>query len=275
MLMVDGMRDRTPARLLQYHVRTSSNKVSSHGRGVIMPKSVYQDIYQDLKGRIECGDIAYGAFLPSENELTGRYSCSRSSVRRALAELASDGYVQSQQGKGVRVIRDPTLDVSRGYDGLETFNEMAARLNFTPTTRCLVLEDLTADEDLARLTGFPAGSELTHVLRVRIADGKALSTDESYYLSSVVEGLTPPIVEGGIYRFLEGERRIKIATSRRIITVEGVTEQDERCIDLDGFNAVSVMRSHTFDLEGIMVEYTETRQRPETFSQYSTTIRTR
>ncbi|WP_443812977.1 GntR family transcriptional regulator, partial [Collinsella sp.] len=183
--------------------------------------------------------------------------------------------VQSQQGKGVRVIRDPTLDVSRGYDGLETFNEMAARLNFTPTTRCLVLEDLTADEDLARLTGFPAGSELTHVLRVRIADGKALSTDESYYLSSVVEGLTPPIVEGGIYRFLEGERRIKIATSRRIITVEGVTEQDERCIDLDGFNAVSVMRSHTFDLEGIMVEYTETRQRPETFSQYSTTIRTR
>lgn len=35
------------------------------------------------------------------------------------------------------------------------------------------------------------------------------------------------------------------------------------------------MRSHTFDLEGIMVEYTETRQRPETFSQYSTTIRTR
>lgn len=105
-----------------------------------MPKSVYQDIYQDLKGRIECGDIAYGAFLPSENELTGRYSCSRSSVRRALAELASDGYVQSQQGKGVRVIRDPTLDVSRGYDGLETFNEMAARLNFTPVTRCLVLE---------------------------------------------------------------------------------------------------------------------------------------
>lgn len=240
-----------------------------------MPKSVYQDIYQDLKGRIECGDIAYGAFLPSENELTGRYSCSRSSVRRALAELASDGYVQSQQGKGVRVIRDPTLDVSRGYDGLETFNEMAARLNFTPVTRCLVLEDLTADEGLARLTGFPAGSELTHVLRVRIADGKALSTDESYYLSSVVEGLTPPIVEGGIYRFLEGERRIKIATSRRIITVEGVTEQDERCIDLDGFNAVSVMRSHTFDLEGIMVEYTETRQRPETFSQYSTTTRTR
>lgn len=240
-----------------------------------MPKSVYQDIYQDLKGRIECGDIAYGAFLPSENELTGRYSCSRSSVRRALAELASDGYVQSQQGKGVRVIRDPTLDVSRGYDGLETFNEMAARLNFTPVTRCLVLEDLTADEDLARLTGFPAGSELTHVLRVRIADGKALSTDESYYLSSVVEGLTPPIVEGGVYRFLEGERGIKIATSRRIITVEGVTEQDERRIDLDGFNAVSVMRSHTFDLEGIMVEYTETRQRPETFSQYSTTIRTR
>ena len=35
-----------------------------------MAKSVYQEIYQDLKKRIEAGDIAYGAFLPSENELT-------------------------------------------------------------------------------------------------------------------------------------------------------------------------------------------------------------
>lgn len=240
-----------------------------------MPKSVYQEIYSDLKQQIEAGDIAYRAFLPSESELTETYDCSRSSVRRALAQLATDGYVQSQQGKGVRVIRDPTLDLGRHYDGLETFYEMAARVGFVPTTRCLTVDTRVADEPLAHLTGFPAGSELTHVLRIRYADGKAVSTDESYYPPNIAEGLTPKIVEQGIYQYLEGARGLKIATSRRIVTVEAVTEQDQRCIDLDGFNALLVMRSHTFDAEGDMIEYTETRQRPEFFSQYGTAMRTR
>ena len=71
-----------------------------------MPKSVFWDIYRDIKANIEDGTYAYQSFLPSEAELTASFACSRSSVRRALAQLAADGYVQSQQGKGVRVIRD-------------------------------------------------------------------------------------------------------------------------------------------------------------------------
>ena len=50
-----------------------------------MPKAVYQDIYLDLKRRIEDGGFAYGSFLPSESELTTSYACSRSSIRWRLA----------------------------------------------------------------------------------------------------------------------------------------------------------------------------------------------
>lgn len=239
-----------------------------------MPKPVYQEIYQDLKRRIETGDIAYGAFIPSESELTRSYSCSRSSVRRALAQLAADGHVQSQQGKGVRVIRDPSLDVTRGYNGLETFTEMAERLGFTPHTRCLTLERVTADEELAKQTGFPIGTKLMRALRTRCADEQAVSTDDSYIPESIASGLTPQIVENGIYRYLEGELGLGIATSRRIITVEAATDADRNNINLGEFNAVAVMRSHTFDNEGLMLEYTETRQRPEFFSEYSTVTRT-
>ena len=56
-------------------------------------------------------------------------------------------------------------------------------------------------------------------------------------------GLTPEIVKKSVYEYLEGVLGIKIATSRRIITIEAATEADERNIDLDGFNAVGVMRS--------------------------------
>lgn len=238
-----------------------------------MPKAVYQDIYLDLKRRVEEGGFAYGSFLPSESELTTSYACSRSSIRRALGQLASDGYVQSQQGKGVRVIRDPQLDVTRGYDGFETFMEMAERLGFDPHTRCLALENVTADEQLAGLTGFPVGTRLIRALRARYAGDQAVSTDDSYILADLASGLTPELVEAGIYDYLEGELGVGIATSRRILTVEAVTEADERYIDLEGFNAVAVMRSHTFDTNGNMFEFTETRQRPGFFSQYTTVMR--
>ena len=238
-----------------------------------MPKAVFMDIYHDLRENIEDGTYGYQSFLPSEAELTQLFNCSRSSIRRALGMLAQDGYVQAQQGKGVRVIRNPTITNPAGYNGLETFNELARRRGFVGGTQVLVCEELTAGDALAAQTGFEVGSRLAHILRARTANGRAISTDESYYLASEVPGLTPEIVKKSVYEYLEGVLGIKIATSRRIITIEAATEADERNIDLDGFNAVGVLRSHTFDADGIMIEYTESRQRPGFFSYNETAVR--
>ena len=58
-----------------------------------MPKSIFRGIYDNIKQGIEEGLFTYQSMLLSENELCARYGCSRSSVRRALSELARDGYV--------------------------------------------------------------------------------------------------------------------------------------------------------------------------------------
>ncbi len=238
-----------------------------------MPKSVFWDIYRDIKANIEDGTYAYQSFLPSEAELTACFACSRSSVRRALAQLAADGYVQSQQGKGVRVIRDPQMETPHGYDGLETFREMAVRRGFKPRTETLLVEQVTASEEIAQLTGFPEGSTLTHIIRKRFADERAVGTDESYYLTERVPGLTAEVVSNSVYEYLENVLGMKIITSKRTVTVEGVNDSDIANLDLDGFNAIAVIRGNAFDVEGIMVEYTETRQVPGFFSMYETAIR--
>ena len=238
-----------------------------------MPKSVFQDIYRELKLKIENGSYPYQSFLPSEAELTDEYACSRSSIRRALGMLARDGYVQSQQGKGVRVIRNPQLLDHTGYNGLETFNELAARCGFTPHTKLVTFEEGIADEKLSETTGFAEGSRLTHIMRARSADGMYISTDESFYLSDEVPGLTPDVVRDSVYAYLEGTLGIKIVTSKRTITTEAATESDARYINLGKFNAVGVMRSHTFDADGVMIEYTESRQRPGFFAFHETAIR--
>ena len=69
-----------------------------------MPKSKYQDIYKNLKQKIENEEFQYQELLPSENSLIQIYDCSRNTVRRAISQLVTDGYVQTMQGKGVRNI---------------------------------------------------------------------------------------------------------------------------------------------------------------------------
>lgn len=66
-----------------------------------MGRAKYYDIYIDLKNRIENKEYLYQDLLPSEYKLIEEYSCSRNTIRRAIQELANQGYVQSKHGKGV------------------------------------------------------------------------------------------------------------------------------------------------------------------------------
>ena len=71
-----------------------------------MPKAKYDHIYKDLKEKIETEFYGYQQMLPSENEFVKEYGCSRNTVRRAIAELTADGYVQPMHGKGGRKDRE-------------------------------------------------------------------------------------------------------------------------------------------------------------------------
>ena len=71
--------------------------------GIHMPAAKYDAIYKSLRQAIEAQEYVYGGTLPSEHQLVAKYDCSRNTVRRAIAQLAEEGYVQSVHGKGVPV----------------------------------------------------------------------------------------------------------------------------------------------------------------------------
>ena len=240
-----------------------------------MPKSKFDEIYRDLKYRIEQGEYLYGELLPSENTFVGIYDCSRNTVRRAIAGLVEDGYVQSVHGKGVQVIYQPSEKTEFTVGGIETFRESALRNNFTYETRVIRFETVTTDRTLADHTGFPVGTELLWVERVRCLRGKNLILDINYFLRSAVAGLTPEIAAQSIYAYLENERGMQILTSKRKITVERATEQDRKQLDLKGFNCLAVVTSNTFNSDGVMFEYTQSRHQPEFFAFQDTATRKR
>ena len=242
----------------------------------VMPKSKFEEIYRDLKYKVENGEFLYGELLPSENTLIGVYDCSRNTIRRALSGLVEDGYVQSVHGKGVQVIYQPVNDKTAfTVGGIESFQETARRNKLHPVTQVLRFQTLSADEALARESGFPLGSRLLMIRRVRTIDGKRLILDINYFLEELVPGLTPEIAQESIYAYLEQQLGMQIVTSKRRITVERANAFDRACLDLEGYDCLAVVTSNTFNSDGVMFEYTQSRHHPEYFSFQDTATRKR
>ena len=238
-----------------------------------MPKSKFEDIYRDLKHHVEQGDYLYSELLPSENNLIGIYDCSRNTIRRAIAGLVEDGYVQTIHGKGVQVIYQPSEKTNFTVGGIESFKETAARNKMSYRTDVVCFETIIVDEALARESSFPVGSEVLHICRVRSVDNKPLILDINYFLKSAVPGLTEEIAGKSIYAYLEQELKMQIVTSKRKMTVEKATPQDRELISMDSYNCLAVVTSNTFNSDGLMFEYTQSRHQPEYFTFHDTAVR--
>ncbi|MGN0984261.1 MAG: trehalose operon repressor [Gemmiger sp.] len=238
-----------------------------------MPKAKYESIYRSIKKRIEAGDYPYQSLLPSENTLIEEYECSRNTVRRALAGLLDEGYVQPMQGRGVRVIYQPAGKTTFLVGGIETFQETARRNKLKAVTKVIRFETIVADRAFAAQSGFMEGDELWAVQRVRILDGKALILDINYFLKDRMPALTEQIAARSIYDYIENQLGMQIITSKRRITVERATVTDERWLDMDGYDCVAVVTSQTFNSEGIQFEYTQSRHQPGYFCFQDTASR--
>ena len=238
-----------------------------------MPKAKYDEIYLDLKRAVESEAYPYGSLLPSENTLIAQYGCSRNTVRRALAELGEDGCVQPIHGKGVRVIYRPSERASFTVGGIESFRETARRNRLNVVTRVVRFEEAVVDQRMAERSGFPAGERVYDILRVRYLDGKPLILDYNLFLKSLVPGLTPEIAERSVYAYIEQELGMQIVTSKRTITVEHATAEDKRLLVLGDYNCLAVVTGQTFNADGLLFEYTQSRHQPDYFSFHDTASR--
>ena len=233
-----------------------------------MPKAKYYSIYRDLKEKIENDEYEYQGIFPSENTLVQEYDCSRNTIRRAVAELVADGYVQTSQGKGVRVIYQPRPQSQYSLGKIESFKEASLRNHQEVHTRVVLFTELLVDGHIADRTPFEVGTEIYYIQRVRYLDGMALIIDHNYFRKDIVPGLTPEIAEDSVYEYIEKKLGVTISNTTRMVTVERTTQLDERYLDLGDMNCVAVVSNTTYNSDGVIIEYTRSRHRPDHFVFY-------
>lgn len=64
---------------------------------------LYRRIMEDLRTRVDRGDLRPGDKLPSTRELAEQYDTGASTVRQAIALMLETGELRGHQGRGVYV----------------------------------------------------------------------------------------------------------------------------------------------------------------------------
>lgn len=139
--------------------------------------SLRHRIADDLRERLEAGEFAPGARLPSEPELARALGVSRSSLRAAIALLEADGLVRRMQGSGTFVMERPLLrnDLSQNFG----VSELIAATGLEPGTVQARAGREPGPPDVTAALRIEPGTPLSVLRRVRTASGRRVvdSTD--------------------------------------------------------------------------------------------------
>jgi GntR family transcriptional regulator len=149
---------------------------------------LYRQIEEALLAQIAAGQLRQGEMIPPERELCERYGVSRITVRRAIGELETRGYLRRHQGKGTFVSRSR---IHREMGRLISFSEEMKAQGHTPGSRLLNLQHRPADKSIAQLLHVSEGHPIWIVERLRLADDEIVSLSVSYLNLPVHVYLTP------------------------------------------------------------------------------------
>ena len=148
-----------------------------------LPMTKYHQIYLLLREQLHEGKFAQG--LPGELALMKQFSVARVTVRRALEQLAAEGLISREPGRGTRA-----LDV--GTTGAPAHAEKGQRAHLTgllenlvsmglrTSVRVLEVETVTASANVAQALQLKVGDPVQKAIRVRSTKDGPLSHITTY-----------------------------------------------------------------------------------------------
>jgi GntR family transcriptional regulator len=177
---------------------------------------VSRRIADDLRRKIETGELTPGARLPSERELAARYRVARNTAREAARLLAEEGLVVAEHGRGV-FVRPAKPLVRFGNDryspqhratGLSPFLLECARQGRTPRIEVLAIARVLPPEGVAeRLQVSPRTKSVVQRENLFYADQDPVHRVTTWIPWAIAQGtsLTKPDVGHpyGIHGILE------------------------------------------------------------------------
>lgn len=190
---------------------------------------LHRQLFLVLHDEIARGAIPGGHPLPTEQELCDQFGVSRITVRRALADLADQGYITRRQGVGSFVREHHPA--GRQPDRRSYMDELR-QIQFLSDPDVLEFDLRTAPQTISDKVGF-AGDAL-HILRVRRErrTGEPLLVTEAWLPAGLAETITAEkLAHTPMYRLL-ADAGVTLERVQHEFTAEIAGPRTARLLDI-------------------------------------------
>lgn len=206
---------------------------------------LYHQLMQRITADIERGTYPIGSRIPPEHELEQLYQVSRVTVRRALAELTSEGLLERKQGKGTFVsMPQGTLQLK----SLHSFHDSCRMNKVKPSTDVINVKETVAnsiDTDELNLT---SGSRVLETLRVRRADNVPVVLERNRF-SMAYAYLQDMDLTGSLYSLLR-EYGIEPKLAIHDVSLHFATDEEAQLLEIKNGEPLVCLHEVIYDQKG-------------------------
>ncbi len=222
------------------------------GVGASSRVPLYHQLYSSLKRGITSGEIEYGEQMPTEQQLSDALDISRITAKRAMDELASDGLIARQRGKGSYVtykyspepVKAPLLGL------LENLEDMGKH----SLVKVMSVEKVVPPSHVRDALNLDSGQEATKIVRTRYdEDGNAFAFYVSWTLANL-KGFTKRKVERQTRLSIIKENGISISKVEQTLGAQNADDLVANLLNVANNAALLELRRQHYDQNGNVVD---------------------
>jgi GntR family transcriptional regulator len=228
----------------------------------------YQQLYEILYEKINCGEWQPGDQIPAEPELIDRYQVSRSTVRIVLDMLVNKGLIYRQRGKGTFVSKP---SVEQALVRIVNFTEDMQQRGITPSSKVLSSEKLEAPKDVAEKLGIPLQEELVLLKRLRLGNNEPMGLEESYLVHRYCPGILKrhDYSEYSLRESLSQDYGIQWLRASQVIRAVNTSSEMSRLLDVPSRSALLSIERVTYSKADVPIEFLRIFYRGDRYSLYN------
>jgi GntR family transcriptional regulator len=228
-----------------------------------LPLPKYHRIYLVLREQLADGRYAVG--LPGELALAKQFGVARVTIRAALAQLAADGLVVREAGRGTRRVDVHIKTASSQRAHLTGLLENLVSMGLSTTVKVLEVRGISASEDVANALRIHQGDEVQKAVRVRSTKDGPLSHITTYVPQTLARSFgRSQLAKKPILLLLE-ESGVKVGRAHQTISARLADNAVAGHLDVSVGTALLAVRRLIYDEDEKPIQWLFGLYRPDRY----------
>jgi GntR family transcriptional regulator len=209
--------------------------------------SLYSQLIDIIKNRIENKIYLPGTNIPSESSLQKEFNISRSTVRKALSILSEENILTKVPGRGT-FVTDKEKIIETNNNRFLSFTKNIINSGRKLDTKLIYTKIIDTSTNFQSFFNNES-QQLIEIKRLRFLDGIPFCV-EFIWLPEKFKSLEDEDLDGSLYKILINKYQVKPNNGKKTFKIAYATQEESFLLDVTRGSALMLIQDFVYDEDG-------------------------